>query len=69
MSEHFSVTIYSKFTRANRRKHTCGSLRLRLHKPNVAISRLHYLQSQFSVVITHYILVAALFTYSEEMES
>ena len=38
------------------RKHTCGSLRLRLHKPHVAnrpISRPHDLHSQSSVAVTH----------------
>ena len=64
------VTIASlRLPALTARKHTCGSLRLQLHKPHVAISRPHDSHSQFSVVVTHYILIAAHFTYPGELES
>ena len=40
-------------SRANRMGTTCGSVRLRLHKPNVAIVRPRALTSQSSVIVLH----------------
>ena len=48
---------------------TCGSLRLRLHKPHVAIVRPRALTSQSSVAVTHYIPITTHFTYPGGLES
>ena len=65
----YSDCITAKVARANCKETTCGSLRLRLHKPHVAISRPHALTPQSSVAVTHYILTATHFTYPEGMET
>ena len=61
--------LHFQGARANRMGTTCGSLRLRLHKPHVAIVRPRALTSQSSVAVTHYILIATHFTYPGGLES
>jgi hypothetical protein len=51
---------YFKLPTLTARKHACGSLRLRLHKPHMAILyRPQDLHSQSSAAVTHYILATA----------
>jgi len=62
-------SLYFKGARANRLETTCGSLRIRLHKPHVAISRSHASTPQSSVVVTQLHTSAPRFSYTGGMEA